>query len=806
MLTLLLITGPVSGGQELRLNYGVIFKPMGHIQATNDYWAHTIEMALPKLDNRPQPTSPCVETKLQVPVCQLLQAARLQADNVRNTTFLSLNDTIKKIEDTVPEMKVPTTNTRTKRSLLPFIGKLSSSLFGTATEQDVRLLANHIQQLAKRTVALSQTFQHDGQTQASFMTAVDKRITNAVRGMKVNHDAIVDIGKHLWYTDHQLVLQARITGHLANLVQTSNLLLYRAEEMLQGVTLLTQGKLSPLLISPKLIAHFILKIQKKLALSHPNFHVINTNPEFYYKTHLFVYARNGNKIYITMKFPLSTLESHLDVYKVITVPVPVNRSSSHATQLLTLPNIFAISKTKQHYTVLSDNELLLCQGHIRKMCPSQLAMTPITNPSCVSALFLKQKDMIMQNCDFRFRLNALKTALVQISPGKILITNSSDFRLVCRKDSKLHKGCQFCIIKVQCGCEILSDNIYLPPLLHNCLNNSDNITKNFPVNLAILQHFFNPETHDTIKPDSLFTNEIKINIPQFQIYNHKFYDVIATDQQNHLSLKRMAQAAKTEQSIYRSLTEPFLDGTLSFGIDDSWLIYLVSGIASLIAAVSLMVAGVTLRKLKILALTIATLQQVKKSEALSQFGGTFNYGTTKKPVISNECSFNDKVLSLPLLQTVPYIVIIIVVTIYLLLKIYNRQKHTTLYLEITSGFNCVLLKVKDLHMCPNNWHFKASKTLLDIELIGKFKQNANIQWGDLAITNLQTGQNIVLSDHIFLTPWQSFKICKILKQPFQAYLLLSHNQLSFRTQICPKVGTCPHLLNDQNKLYPCLPP
>ena len=793
-----------NGKEELRLNYGVIFKTHGQIQTTNNYWLHSFEMALPMLKYRPIPTSPCVEINVSKSVCQLLQAARLQADLVRTTALESLNDTLSKVRHILPEIQMPSSNSRSKRALLPFIGQLSHSLFGTATEHDVRILAAHIQRLAGQTKTLSRSFQQVGQARASYMTAVDKRFSNAMKGIESNHDAIINIGKQIWYTDHQLVLQTRITGHLVSLAQTANSILVRAEELLQGIILLTQGKLPPSLVSPEMINHLITHIQRKLTVLHPNFKVIYKQPEFYYRTHLFLYTRRGDKIFITIKFPISKMDSYFDLYQISSEPVPVNSSSDHATQLLDLPRYFAISKTKQFYKSMSHNEMLHCQGHVQRVCSSQLHKIPITKSSCTSAIFLQQKEIVKQKCNFRFQVNGLKTSLSQIKPGQILLSNISEFTLVCTGTSKKHKGCHFCIINIPCGCEIYSNEIQLPSFFHNCVNYTGQITKIYPVNLAILQHFFGPKAHEKINPDSMFTKEIQISIPHFQIYNHKFQNILAIERRQHLSLERMVQSAKLKQTIYQSLAEPFMDGTLSLDSDNSIVIYVLSGLACLIAGISPTATTLALKKFKILALTVTTLQQAAKSEALSEFDGVFHYGSSTKAPIP-ECTFNDKILNLPLYQTIPYMIILIGIVGFLIRVIYKRCNHSTLHLEISSGHDCVILKVKNLTMCPSLWHFTASKTLSNVELEGLVNQTVNIEWGDLMAVNLQTGLSTILPDRIHLTPWQSFKLHKILKQPFQAHLLISHEHLTMKPSICSKSDTCSHPKHDQHCLYPSLP-
>lgn len=58
---------------------------------------------------------------------------------------------------------IPQTQTlkkRQARALLPFIGSLSKSIFGTATMDDVNILAGHINALNSKTEKIAKALEH----------------------------------------------------------------------------------------------------------------------------------------------------------------------------------------------------------------------------------------------------------------------------------------------------------------------------------------------------------------------------------------------------------------------------------------------------------------------------------------------------------------------------------------------------------------------------------------------------------------------------------------------------------------------
>ena len=68
--------------------------------------------------------------------------------------------------------------------------------------------------------------------------------------------------------------------------------------------------------------------------------------------------------------------------------------------------------------------------------------------------------------------------------------------------------------------------------------------------------------------DTTYANQLNVTIPKFKIYRHNMHQVLANDQNNHLSLSKMADQAKQDQMLFQSLTEPLLDGQL--GIKPDW--------------------------------------------------------------------------------------------------------------------------------------------------------------------------------------------------------------------------------------------
>ena len=83
---------------------------------------------------------------------------------------------------------------------------------------------------------------------------------------------------------------------------------------------------------------------------------------------------------------------------------------------------------------------------------------------------------------------------MKLDNGQIIISNVEQTHLACPNDEiKVEKGCKLCLMKVSCLCSIHAGSFFFPPRFQNCQNGSS-ISKVYPVNLALLQEIYEPET------------------------------------------------------------------------------------------------------------------------------------------------------------------------------------------------------------------------------------------------------------------------------------------------------------------------
>ncbi|MEW8546929.1 MAG: envelope fusion protein, partial [Candidatus Thiodiazotropha sp.] len=588
-----------------RINYGVIFQHKAGLELTTDYWLHTFEIQLPE----PLTTSHLSGCHNDKNICHLFKPILKEIHDIVNRNEMMLNNTVKTIENLVRNSPTDKPNRR-RRSIFSFVGELSKTIFGTATVEDVNTLAKHINALHKQTRNIVNLIQQHEDGVSSFMTTANARMTNLMTGINENHEAISHLHSTMKNTfKHLEKAFSSMDVLVAEQLQHSQQLQYTLEELISGVYDLTQGKLSPALIPSHILSKCLDHITSILHDKFQGLYLSKTLSHDPYNSLKFAYARKHSKLYITVKFPVCPFPEPINLFQVQTFPVPVNHSTAHATQLLDLTHYFAITQDLQYYAMLQNWELESCFGSRIMLCHQTKALIPSTHQTCASALFTNDKASVKTLCNFRFLTDHIKPDLIEVTKNSVIVYNNLLLELDCATNKKMIKGCNFCLITKPCHCSISSQENYLPPRLSSCQHKTDNVTILHPVNLALLQQFFNESSLESILADTVYPEMLDVDVPFFRLYNHSMSSVLADDNKRHLSLQKMATKAKNDAVIFKSLSESLLDDDLS--VSDAWPtttdIMLFATMAA--TALSILALLYTYIKLRKVLLILTTLQQ-----------------------------------------------------------------------------------------------------------------------------------------------------------------------------------------------------
>ena len=753
-----------------RLNYGVVFREDSHLILSNEYWFHTYEITIPEYVAIPN-IGTCHKDNS---TCLLIAHVLTSINTVRSETAARLNSTVETIKKLVPKLEVQ--KSRSRRSLLPFIGQFTKSLFGTATVDDVNILAKHMNAITKRTRQMASLLAQHEDDLSSFVTTANHRMDNLMKGIKENDMAINYVQTQLQRTTKNLQhMFEQMINLLSQQIKTSSIMNHELDELKIGVTDLVNGKLSPLILPQSVLKSTLRDIQNILITRYPGFYLTQPSPAHIYSNVNFMYARNGTSLFITVKLPISHFKDPLLVYNVISLPVPVNSTSAHATHLLDLPENLILTSDHQFYTTFTNTELGKCKGKSLKHCSFNVPLTPITTESCILALYVNSKKKVKTMCDFRFLHDAVKSSIIELNPYSLALYRTPLLSMECGKKHKMIKGCDFCIIKLPCQCSVITSDFYLAPRLTSCHNHTKHVTKVHPVNLILLQHFFTNKYTDNIFADTTFTNPVNMTVPNFKLYKHNMKDILADDNKAHLSLSKMAESAKKDATIFQSLAESMLDGEVT--IESNWpdlnaILILVTMGTTVLSSLLLFWTFFKLRKM---ATAITVLQQCQRIESLPTTVPSFIY-KSNQPVNSSEV-FNLDLTVLKWDQAIFAVVFVMCcLLIYLLFRIRSKNETPKICVEVTNTQQCVLIEIASLPLCPSQCTIQPPTSIVDIDVGGSFcKPFLSAQWKDFSVTENITQKVIPLPEVLSISFVEFWKLRSIIQRPFFVYLYVQHH-------------------------------
>lgn len=258
---------------------------------------------------------------------------------------------------------------------------------------------------------------------------------------------------------------------------------------------------------------------------------------------------------------MSSQVQSLQLYKIISLPVPAstNKRLKHATKLLDLPNYIALTYQHDYYLPLTDSDLIKCE-HSRDIHRNfYMALIPTTVPQCALALFENNVNQVSALCNLRFLENHISHAIYELTPTSVLVFYSEDLHLDClqrqRTFFKRYMVAHFMVLNYR--------DLYFSPRLVHCYNSSSDPAISHPINLALIQEFFDSDEFKPILGNSLFNASVPLSLPNFTFYSHEISNVLTADAKTHLNLKKLADAAEKDQLIFKTLHEPLLAGEIS---------------------------------------------------------------------------------------------------------------------------------------------------------------------------------------------------------------------------------------------------
>ena len=303
-------------------------------------------------------------------------------------------------------------HSRKRRSLLPFIGDLSSAVFGTVSEGDLRDIRENVATLASNQ-------QHLSHVVSQSMTLVNL----AQFEIKRNRQTINEIVESLDAIDRKIdVLTEELQSQITNLKQFvymySKLMLVLDEinsaiqrslsfytHLQIQLNSLSLQKLSPNLIDPIRLKHVLLQIStlfpKNIGLPAD----VNNDLWNYYKYITCSTLMDRSQILIVTEIPLIDYNQRFELYQAQALPSPfIGNATIKGADLIAYYKLenefFAINNERTRYLFLNEQQANSCIGPFMHLC--RIGKPPFLvnkQETCLISLFLGDKKKYRKHCE-----------------------------------------------------------------------------------------------------------------------------------------------------------------------------------------------------------------------------------------------------------------------------------------------------------------------------------------------------------------------------------------------------------------------
>ncbi|CAC5368920.1 unnamed protein product [Mytilus coruscus] len=238
----------------------------------------------------------------------------------------------------------------------------------------------------------------------------------------------------------------------------------------------------------------------------------------------------------------------------------------------------------------------------------------------------------------------------------------------------------------------------------------------------------------------------------------------------------MSAAARNDSLIFKSLTEPLLYGQNK--LQSEWpdlnaiLIFVALGIAS----VTFLFFIFMFLKFRRMATAILVLQQIVKSKSDSI--PSFIYHTPAP----NDISVIEKFITSEFTWLHASVILSCLVLVLLSVLVYflyrqRNSKCTRVYLEITSGGDCVTIPIISLSLCPSYYNI-STPSVENITVSALPHCILFFLCSSFVITNRLTMKTVQIPDSVSIGYFTRRRLNKILMQSFNAYVLVTHQRFA----------------------------
>jgi len=387
-----------------------------------------------------------------------------------------------------------------------------------------------------------------------------------------------------------------------------------------------------------------------------------------------------------------------------------------------------------------------------------------------------------------YKINYYYYYLVEVEPGLVLLSNITEVIFTCKREVLKKPGCMYCLYQIPCQCSLVADAFQLPTHLSACVDLKD--IENYvvyPVNIAVLQQFFNQSDIDHILDSSVFTDPVQYTIPKLQIQEHDFQNDLERGTKLDADLQTIATKMKNNQKVYRQLS--------SYTVSDDWLSNPAStqwptilGILAFTLSVCMSIlVFILFKRVRTLLLIVNLLSAGRHVDAQNMLfpnplTPVIASTSPTSPIVTNppliysqgvDSTFSPKLTQCEPLLSDYFLAPLEMISLFLLLIFLIRSAglllktsifRTEAVLELSDGKSIVDIFLVTVPCCPVQYYYGMISWVQSIRLIKKWYlvNDLQINWSFFYIVDRDTEEGLHLPHLVKLSVWQTFKINQMI--------------------------------------------
>ena len=338
--------------------------------------------------------------------CEVMVHNGRRFDEMQKDRQLWIDTLMEKIHEIIPTVDHGVTERRDQRlgsreALLPIIGSIAKSLFGVATSSDLEHIVAAIKTMSKNVETQMNTMKKATTNLASFAHLEDEHLkTLETKVMEVTARQAQLIANWSTQVQNEMIYLSAWSTQMTEWLFHTEIWCQRLQLLVTGLTMLTAGHLSPILIPEEMMQAAINHAQTELHDILVSATLVHSDMAYYYKYGSFVYMRAGEKIIITLQMPVSQWAQPFDIYEIIRIPIMVS-GQEQITMIEDLPDVIAVERGQNRFFPMTREEMTAMENSHFSLTKKILYKTRRSDKYCVMNLLRNDLTAVDTSCTIK---------------------------------------------------------------------------------------------------------------------------------------------------------------------------------------------------------------------------------------------------------------------------------------------------------------------------------------------------------------------------------------------------------------------